>query len=195
MPVRAEKKSRRVSPPGRGRLWPGALAPRAWGQRGTVAGAMAPASGAGLVVRTLIFRHRSGREQETHAFPPPARNAATRTRATRTDRGQRPPGAGRALAGGFGPPAGQGSAQRCGRGDSPCRDEQGAQAEAFPAFRSGSPCGRSFFSTPPRARPGKAGSLLPCRAAHQVSGPLSMYRRARKSIRARTLGGVTRPGG
>ena len=33
---------------------------------------------------------------------------------------KRPPGAGRALAGGFGPPAGQGPAWRCGRGDGPC---------------------------------------------------------------------------
>jgi hypothetical protein len=32
----------------------------------------------------------SGRAQETHAFPPPARNAATKTRATHTNRGQRP---------------------------------------------------------------------------------------------------------
>jgi hypothetical protein len=32
----------------------------------------------------------------------------------------RPPVAGRALAGGFGPPAGLGSAKRCGRGDGPC---------------------------------------------------------------------------
>jgi hypothetical protein len=52
---------------------------------------------------------------------PPARDSATKTRATRTNRGQRPPGAGRALAGGFGPPAGVESAWRCGRGDGPCQ--------------------------------------------------------------------------
>jgi hypothetical protein len=67
---------------GRGGRWPGALGPRlAWGQRGSVAGAMAPAIAAGLVVRTLTFRPKSGRNPETHAFPPPARSAATRTRA------------------------------------------------------------------------------------------------------------------
>jgi hypothetical protein len=49
-----------------------------------MAGAMAPA------LATTQFRRRFGREQETHAFPPPVRNAATRTGATRTDRGQRP---------------------------------------------------------------------------------------------------------
>ena len=45
---------------------------------------------------------------------------------------------------GLWPPAGQGSAGRCGRGDGPCQDAQGAQAEEFPAFPSGSPCGRHF---------------------------------------------------
>ncbi len=30
---------------------------------------------------------------------------------------------------------------------------------------------------------------------HQMSGPLSIYRRARKSMKARTLGCVNRPGG
>ena len=38
-------------------------------------------------------------------------------------------------------------------------------------------------------------SVRSCRAAHQLSGPLSMYRRARKSMKARTLGCVKRPGG
>ncbi len=40
----------------------------------------------------------------------------------------RPPGAGRALAGGFWPPAGQGSARHCGRGDGPCENAQGARS-------------------------------------------------------------------
>jgi hypothetical protein len=76
------------------------------------------------------------------AFPPPARDAATRTRATRTDGRpapdpageKRPPRAGRALAGGFGPPAGQGSAWRCGRGDGPCHGNGagGSHSDCFP---------------------------------------------------------------
>jgi hypothetical protein len=76
---------------GRGGRWPGALDPRrAWGQCGAIAGAMAPAMAVGLVVRTLFFRPQFGWDQETHAFPPPARDAATKTHATRTNRGQRP---------------------------------------------------------------------------------------------------------
>jgi hypothetical protein len=48
---------------------------------------------------------------------------------------KRPPGAGRALAGGFGPPAGQGSAWRFGRGDGPCQDAQVARRQkSFPLF-------------------------------------------------------------
>ena len=67
------------------------------------------------------------------AFPPPLRDAATRTSAARKTAGLHPPGAGRALAGGFRPPAGPGSAWRCGRGDGPCQDAQGAhRRKRFP---------------------------------------------------------------
>ena len=48
------------------------------------------------------------------AFPPPARDGSTKTGAARTRRGQRP--ARRGLC----PPAGLGTAGRCGRGDGPC---------------------------------------------------------------------------
>jgi hypothetical protein len=86
-PTRRARSARR----GRGGRWPGALGPRlARDQRGAVAGAMAPAIAAGLAVRIQIVRALFGRERETHAFPPPARNAGTRTRATRANRGQRP---------------------------------------------------------------------------------------------------------
>jgi len=75
-----------------------------------------------------------GQDQETRpAFPPPARDAATRTRDARTEGGQRPPGAGGALAGSFAPPAGQGSAWRCGKGDGPCQDAHDAhRRKRFP---------------------------------------------------------------
>ncbi len=62
--------------------------------------------------------------------------------------GNRPPGAGRALAGGFGPPAGLGSAGRCGRGDGPCQDAQGARR------RKRSPlCGQAAHAVRPFQHP------------------------------------------
>jgi hypothetical protein len=73
--------------------------------------------------------HRpSGREKETHCVSPARAERCpqdpchpNRQRPAPDPAGEkRPPGAGRALAGGFGPPAGQGSAWRCGRGDGPC---------------------------------------------------------------------------
>ena len=99
-------------PPGAGRALAGGFGPRrAWDQRGAVAGAMAPAMATALAVRIQIVRALFGREQETHAFPPPAPNAATKTGSARTNGRpapgpageKRPPWAGRALAGGFGP--------------------------------------------------------------------------------------------
>jgi hypothetical protein len=69
-----------------------------------------------------------GREQETHCVSPAGagrfpvdRQVQAQQRPAPDPAGEkRPPGAGRALAGGFGPPAGLGSAWRCGRGDGPC---------------------------------------------------------------------------
>ena len=76
-------------PPGRGGRWPGALGPRrAWGQRGAVAGAMAPALAAGLAVRILSFRPRT-----RATLPPrPVQPAPTEASARRW-RGGRWPGA------------------------------------------------------------------------------------------------------
>jgi hypothetical protein len=85
---------------------------RAWGQGGAVAGAMAPAMATALVVRILSFRPAPGGKRKRTAFSPPARNAATKTRAACTKRGQRPPvadvQAGRARAEGFLAPGGPG---------------------------------------------------------------------------------------
>jgi hypothetical protein len=145
----AEASARR----GRGGRWPGALGPRrAWGQRGAVAGAMAPAMAAGLVVRIQIVRALFGREKETHAFPPPARNAATKARATRTNRGQRPTrraGSARRWRGGSWPGA---------LGPRRARDQRGAVAGAMaPAmataqFRPPPGGNRKRTAFPPPAR-------------------------------------------
>ncbi len=256
-------------PPVAGRALAGAFGPRrARDQRGAVAGAMAPAMTAGLAVRTLIFRPQSGREQETHCVSPARarrchqdpRNPHQQRPAPDPAGEKRPPWAGRALAGGFGPPARQGSAWRCGRGDGPChgngaggsdsdrprplragkgnacvsparagrfpvdrqvREKQKAsarpggreapagggagagrglwapggpgisgtlwqgrwplpgcarraQAEGYPAFRSGSPCGRPFFSTllAPGARVGHGTHMAGATAADRTRGPV-----------------------
>jgi hypothetical protein len=110
--------------PGAGRALAGGLGPRlAWDQRGAVAGAMAPAIEAAKV-RSLV---RAG-PGNAPRFParagqcPVDRHVQKQRRPAPDPAGEkRPPGAGRALAGGFGPPAGLGSAWRCGRGDSPCQ--------------------------------------------------------------------------
>jgi hypothetical protein len=76
-----------------------------------------------------------GRGKRT-AFPPPVRNGALQTgRSGNNGRpapdpagAKRPPGAGRALAGGFGPRLVLIPAQRCGRGDGPCH---GSDETAF----------------------------------------------------------------
>ncbi|MFN7597087.1 MAG: hypothetical protein ACK5PT_10145 [Cereibacter sp.] len=95
-------------PPGARRVLAGGFGPqRAKDLRGAVAGATAPARETGHP------RERpSGREQETRpAFPPPVRDGALQTggsghheRPAPDPAGaKRPPGAGRALAGGCGP--------------------------------------------------------------------------------------------
>ena len=58
----------------------------------------------------------------------------------------RPPGAGRALAGDFGPPAGQGAAWRCGKGDGLCQSD------------------RASARTPLRAGTGNANRVSPARS-------------------------------
>jgi hypothetical protein len=151
-----------------GGRWPAALGPRlAWGQRGAVAGAMASAIEAvkGLSSiraepgNALSFPARARR------FPVDRQVQAHRRSAPDPAGEKRPPGAGRALAGGFGPPAGQGSAWRCGRGDGPCH---GSGERAFvgaggmrkrtafpPPVRDGAPqIGRSGHN----GRPAPAGS-------------------------------------
>ena len=85
---------------------------------------MAPARETGLP-----GEHPSGREQETHCVSPARAGQCSVDRQVREQQRpapdpageKRPPGAGRALAGGFGPPAGVRSAWHCGRGDGPCQ--------------------------------------------------------------------------
>jgi hypothetical protein len=130
-PTRRARSARRW----RGGRWPGALGPRrAWGATWRCG------RGDGPCQRYRASRHSqehrpSGRDPETHCVSPPARDAATKTGASRTNGRpapdpageKRPPGAGRALAGGFGPPAGLGSAWRCGRGDGPCQSDRASR--------------------------------------------------------------------
>jgi len=92
-------------------------------------------------------RRPSGREQETQRVSPPVRNGAPQIgRSGNNGRpapdpagAKRPPGAGRALAGGFGPRLVLIPAQHCGRGDGPCHW-----------------CGSGPHTAPPRAGPGNA---------------------------------------
>jgi hypothetical protein len=63
---------------------------------------------------------------------------------------KRPSGAGRALAGGFGPPADQGSAGHCGRGDGPCHGND-AVPSPLRAGPGNAPCfPRPRATLPPR---------------------------------------------
>jgi len=75
-----------------------------------------------------------GRDAESRlAFPPPLRAAFAKTRDARTTEGQRPPWAGRALAGGFGPRPVLIPLWRWAKGDGPSRDAQGpGRRKSFP---------------------------------------------------------------
>jgi hypothetical protein len=151
---------------GRGGRWPGALGPRrARDQRGAVAGAMAPAMTAGLAVRIQIVRAplRAG---TGNACVSPAR--AERCHKDRCNRHKqrpapgpagekRPPGAGRALAGGFGPPACMGSAWHCGRGDGPCHGNGAGGSESVDPPSPGGNRKRTAFPRPC--------GTVPCRSA------------------------------
>ena len=150
---------------GRSRAPTGGIGPRqAWDQRGAVAGAIAPANARvdGGTSSDAPCPDPSRRAQsketplragETHCVSP------ARARRCHQDRcnphqqrpaldpagEKRPPGAGRALAGGFGPPAGQGSAWRCGRGDGPCHGNDAVP----PPLRAGT---GNALRVPARAR-------------------------------------------
>ena len=99
-----------------------------------------------------------GGTRKRTAFPPPARDARTRAVATRETRGQRrprrvrkrPPLAGRALAGGFGPRLGWVSPLRCGKGDGLCH-WGGVGRQSLTIRRNAKPASA-------RAPPGRAGS-------------------------------------
>ena len=124
-----------------------------------------------------------GRDQETRpAFSPPTRDDAPRTgRSGNNERPapgpageKRPPGAGRALAGGFGSPAGQGAAGRSGRGDGPC---QRYRTSARMSVRAGS---------------GNATRVSPARAARC---PVDRQVREQQKASARPGGREARAGG
>ncbi len=78
---------------------------------------------------------QSGRGKRDPHFPRPCATVPRRPVGPGTTKGQRPPGAGRALAGGFGHRLVLMPAQHCGRGDGPC---QRYQASARAPVRAGS---------------------------------------------------------
>jgi hypothetical protein len=94
----------------------------AWVQRGAVAGAMAPASGA----VKLLWSVRAGpgntpRFPRLRATPPQKSSQRAHRQASARPGGREASAKGGAGAGrGLWPPAGQGSAWCCGRGDGPC---------------------------------------------------------------------------
>ena len=160
----ATRTKRGQRPPGAGRALAGGFGPpAAWDQRGAVAGAMAPA------IAATQFRRRFGRDQETHCV------SAARTRQFPVDRQVREKQKASARPGGREAPAGGGAGAGRGlwapggptisgtlwQGRWPLPGcERRAQAEEFPAFRSGSPC-RRHFSAPCQCRsiPGKSGRV------------------------------------
>jgi hypothetical protein len=89
---------------------------------------MAPARVTGHSGMVRATASPGGMRKRT-AFPRPCGTVPRRSAGPGKAKGQRPPWAGRALAGGFGPPAGLGSMWRCGRGDGPCQSDR--------AFRHG----------------------------------------------------------
>ncbi len=152
---------------GRGGRWPGALGPRLGkGQRGAVAGAMAPAMEAGGCCRPF------GREQETHSVSPARAERSPADRQVRDGQtpapgpagAKRPPGAGRALAGGFWPPAGPDASVALWQGRWPLPWKRGVlsphlagtgNAQRFPRPRGTVPCRPAGpGSTEASARPG-----------------------------------------
>jgi len=139
-------------PPGAGRALAGGFGPRlVKDQRGTVAGAMAPAREAGAALSPL------GRDQETRpAVPPPSPDGVPKTGRSGTNTrpapdpagAKRPPWAGRALAGGFGPRL--------------AKEQPGAVAGAMaPAIAA------VTALSPVRAGPGNASRGSPARAQRQ----------------------------
>jgi hypothetical protein len=103
--------------------------------------------------------------------------------------GKRPPGAGRAQAGGFGPPAGQGSAGRCGRGDGPCQRHR--------AFRHGQGHRLSGREQETHAFPPPARNAAPKTGATGTNRGQRPTRRARSARRVRggRWPGALAPGG
>jgi hypothetical protein len=118
-------------PPGAGRALAGGFGPPAGqGSAERCGRGDGPCHGNGAGGSDSVVPPRSGRDQETHCVSPARAERCHKDpchphqqRPSPDPAGaKRPPGAGRALAGGFGPPAGQGSAGPCGRGDGPCHD-------------------------------------------------------------------------
>ena len=101
----------------------------------------------------------SGGNRKRMRFPRPCGTVPRRPAGPGTPQASARPGGREAPAGGgagagrgFGPPAGQGSAGRCGRGDGPCQDAQGARRrKSFPRSGQAAPA-TGTFSAPFRRR-------------------------------------------
>ena len=118
-----------------------------------------------------------GRDQGRHAFPPPARDAFTRTGATRTNRGKRPPGG-----------AGLGSAWRCGRGNGPYQDAEGRADGKVSRFPVRQPMRGALFQHPVRVRARQScGGRMCCQAAWLVRPSVRMACSLDASLLARSL--------
>ena len=163
-------------PPGAGRALAGGCGPRlAKDQRGAVAGAMAPA----IAAVALLSSVRAG-PGNAPRFPARAgRCPADRQVLDQRKASARPAGGGSGAGRGLWPPAGQGAAQRCGRGDGPCqwRGETAfvsvggiRKRTAFPPpLRDGAPqTGRSRHHE--RPAPGPAGEKRPPGAGRALAG-------------------------
>jgi len=134
-------------PPGAGRALAGGFGPRlASGSVAAVAGAMAPA----IEALTVPSPFRAGTGNATRVSPAraarwqPDRQVREKRRpAPDPAGGKRPPGAGRALAGGFGPPAGPDPGAALWQGRWPLPDRRGS-AEEVPAIQREIHVGTTF---------------------------------------------------
>ncbi len=156
-PTAGQRPTRRARSARRGRCgrWPGGFGPRlARDRRGAVKGAMAPARDTGHPGIVTNTAPPGGKRKRT-AFPPPARNAATKTRATRTDRGQRPTrrarsarqGRGGRWPGALGPRRAKGQRGAVAGAMAPAMMRKARRRKGFLLFGPAAPSGRHFFST------------------------------------------------
>ncbi len=163
-PARRGRSARRL-----GRVLAGGFGPRlVKGQRGAVTGAMAPAIEAGIpeIAPPGGIRKRDPRFPRPCGTLPRRPSAPGPTEASaRPGGGEAPAGGGAGAGRGLWPPAGQGSARRCGRGDGPCHCSGGSAFVSAGGIRKRDPrfpCPRGTVPRRP-AGPGPAEGQRPTR--------------------------------